>query len=76
MNKVFQRLKYDKQVCGTETGGTTLIPGPIPICCFAECEYGRFQAFSQRGVRVSFGHPIADSGYPNIHIFCTYNAMR
>ena len=27
------------------------------------------QAFSQRGVRVSFGHPIADFGHPDIHIF-------
>ena len=27
------------------------------------------QAFSQKGVRVSFGHPIADFGHPNIHIF-------
>ena len=28
------------------------------------------QAFSQRGVRVSFGHPIADFGHPNIQILC------
>ena len=27
-------------------------------------------AFNQRGVWVSFGHPIADFGHPNIHIFC------
>ena len=27
------------------------------------------QAFSQRGVRVSFGHTIADFGHPNIHFF-------
>ena len=32
------------------------------------------QAFSQRGVRVSFGHPFAEFGHPNIHIF-VYNAM-
>ena len=31
---------------------------------------GGGQAFSQRGVRVSIGHPIADFGHPNIHIFC------
>ena len=40
-------------------------------------ELGRIrwgQAFSQRGVRVSFGHSIADFGHPNIHIF-VYNAM-
>ena len=35
---------------------------------------GGGQAFSQRGVRVSFGHPIADFEHPNIHIF-VYNAM-
>ena len=34
----------------------------------------RLQVFSQRGVRVSFGHPIADFGHPNIQIF-VYNAM-
>ena len=28
------------------------------------------QAFSQRGIWVSFGHHIADFGHPNIHIFC------
>ena len=26
------------------------------------------QAFSQRGVRMSFGHPVADFGHINIHI--------
>ena len=32
--------------------------------------YGLCQAFSQRGVWMSFGRPIADFGqYPNIHIF-------
>ena len=33
------------------------------------------QAFSQKGVWVSFGHPIADFGHPNIHIFFVYYAM-
>ena len=34
------------------------------------------QAFSQRGVRVSFGHPIAPFWtHPDIHIFFVYNAM-
>ena len=28
------------------------------------------QSFRQRGVRVSFGHPVADFGHPNIHILC------
>ena len=32
------------------------------------------QGFSQRGVRVSFGHPSADFGHLNIHIF-VYNAI-
>ena len=32
------------------------------------------EAFCQRGVRMSFGHPVADFGHPNIHIF-VYNAM-
>ena len=27
------------------------------------------QNFSQRGVWLSFGHPMADFGHPNIHIF-------
>ena len=27
------------------------------------------QAFSQRAVRVSYGYPITDFGYPDIHIF-------
>ena len=38
----------------------------------------RFQlAFSQRGVRVSFEHPFADFGHPNIHMFCVYcNGMK
>ena len=34
-----------------------------------------FQAFSQRGIRVTFGHPIADFGHPNPYFF-VYNAMR
>ena len=33
------------------------------------CDLRGTQAFSQRGVRVSFGHPIADFGHPNIYIF-------
>ena len=42
-------------------------------CCISTIQLFN-QAFSQRGVRVSFGHPIADFGHPNIHI-CVYNAM-
>ena len=33
------------------------------------CDLRGTQAFNQRGVRVSFGHPIADFGHPNIYIF-------
>ena len=36
-------------------------------------ELSQHQAFGQRGVRVSFGHPIADFGHPNIHIFCVWD---
>ena len=31
--------------------------------------HGSCLLFSQRGVSMSFGHPIADFGHPNIHIF-------
>ena len=30
------------------------------------------QAFSQRGVWVSFGHPVADFGHRDIHILCVF----
>ena len=53
--------------------GTSLLslppPPPQPFHC---------QAFSQKGVQVSFEHSIADFGHPNIFIFCVYkcNGMK
>ena len=37
---------------------------------FKKLFFCRCQVCSQRGVQVSVGHPIADFGHSNIHIFC------